>query len=290
MTGCLPKTGPTDRRVACDLGRASGTSSTPASCAQPAHPRRPLPSSTSCAHHTKAPSRRFSWWSRPGRTQCTHSSTPRRNSHCQYPMHSRPLRTPRSNERHPHLVRLRRRPASRRRHASDNNPLSRRRGSPVLGIIPPSNTRCTSWHRPTRRFSRDTSWRIYIAFTLRASGADGDIIQALLRWRSASSLHIYARLNPGVFSLWLLRITNTEKNFVQTMCLSDLSPGGVVATLDPLAQLLPRSTFSEPNTHSALHCETPGPAQHSGQFAHIETQWFRARNLESPSSPPLFFF
>ena len=37
--------------------------------------------------------------------------------------------------------------------------------------------------------------------------------------------------------VWLLRITNIDTTFAQTMGLPDLSPDGVAATLGPLAQL-----------------------------------------------------
>ena len=97
----------------------------------------------------------------------------------------------------------------------------------AMHIIAPARAPLLSWH----------SWRIYVACTLRASGADDGMIQALLRWKSASSLHIYARLNPEVYGSWLSRAANADTTSVQTTSLPVLSPDGVVATLGPLAQL-----------------------------------------------------
>ena len=115
-------------------------------------------------------------------------------------------------------------------------------GLPVLGILP-------AYSLPQTRDAHNCTgprvatlvtlgrWRIYVACTLRASGADNDMIHALLRWKPSSSLHIYARLHPEVYGSWLMRITNIDTTFAQTMGLPDLSPDGVAATLGPLAQL-----------------------------------------------------
>ena len=65
----------------------------------------------------------------------------------------------------------------------------------LLTLLPPAQTASYTWH----------SARIYLACALKAAGASSGQIQALCRWVSEQSLHIYARLNETTYSYWLNR-------------------------------------------------------------------------------------
>ena len=62
-----------------------------------------------------------------------------------------------------------------------------------------------SWH----------SFRIYLACALLAAGADAPTIQALLRWRSAEALKLYARMNAEVYAGWLSSASTADISSVR---------------------------------------------------------------------------
>ena len=80
-------------------------------------------------------------------------------------------------------------------------------------FLPPSGadtqTALYTWH----------SARIYLACALLAAGASSGQIQALCRWVSEQSLHIYARLNETTYSYWLGRAMAAPVNSSRTTSL-----------------------------------------------------------------------
>ena len=58
-----------------------------------------------------------------------------------------------------------------------------------------------SWH----------SARIYLACALLAAGASAGQIQALCRWLSEASLHIYARMNETTYQYWINRAMRADR-------------------------------------------------------------------------------
>ena len=65
----------------------------------------------------------------------------------------------------------------------------------LLSFLPPAQAALYTWH----------SGRIYLACALKAAGASAGQIQALCRWVSEQSLHIYARMSETTYSYWLGR-------------------------------------------------------------------------------------
>ena len=62
-----------------------------------------------------------------------------------------------------------------------------------------------SWH----------SARIYLACALLDAGASSGQIQAMCRWLSEESLHIYARMNETTYSYWLARAMTARVDSVR---------------------------------------------------------------------------
>ena len=80
----------------------------------------------------------------------------------------------------------------------------------LLTFLPPAQAALYSWH----------SARIYLACALKAAGASPGQIQALCRWVSEQSLHIYARLNETTYSYWLNRAMVAPVNSTRTTSLA----------------------------------------------------------------------
>ena len=80
----------------------------------------------------------------------------------------------------------------------------------LLSFLPPARVALYSWH----------SARIYLACALKAAGASPGQIQALCRWVSEQSLHIYARLNETTYSYWLGRAMAAPVNSTRTTSLA----------------------------------------------------------------------
>jgi hypothetical protein len=66
-----------------------------------------------------------------------------------------------------------------------------------------------SWH----------SARIYLACALLAAGASAGQIQALCRWLSEASLHIYARMNETTYQYWINRAMRADVSSTRTTTL-----------------------------------------------------------------------
>ena len=79
----------------------------------------------------------------------------------------------------------------------------------LRSFLPPAKAALYSWH----------SARIYLACALLAAGASPGQIQALCRWVSEQSLHIYARLNETTYSYWLRRAMVAPVNSTRTTSL-----------------------------------------------------------------------
>ena len=60
------------------------------------------------------------------------------------------------------------------------------------------------------------SFRIALACELRARGASDAQIQALCRWQSTESLHIYARMNPEEYIGWILKASEAKATSVMS--------------------------------------------------------------------------
>ena len=71
-----------------------------------------------------------------------------------------------------------------------------------------------SWH----------SARIYLACALLAAGASAGQIQALCRWLSEASLHIYARMNETTYGYWINQAMRADVNSTRTTSLVANSP------------------------------------------------------------------
>ena len=63
----------------------------------------------------------------------------------------------------------------------------------LRSFLPKETAALYSWH----------SGRIYLACALQAAGASGGQIQAMCRWISEKSLHIYARMNETTYAYWI---------------------------------------------------------------------------------------
>ena len=77
-------------------------------------------------------------------------------------------------------------------------------------FMPSERARTFSWH----------SARIYLACALRAAGASSGEIQALCRWVSEQSLHIYARLNETTYSYWINSAMAANVDSIRTTSLA----------------------------------------------------------------------
>jgi hypothetical protein len=86
---------------------------------------------------------------------------------------------------------------------------------------------------PTRakRYSGH-SGRIELACRLLAAGASTEIIQALVRWRSAAAVRIYARMNDSAYMSWLQRAAAADVSSVQAANLPVIDLGGAIVALD----------------------------------------------------------
>ena len=71
-----------------------------------------------------------------------------------------------------------------------------------------------SWH----------SARIYLACSLLDAGASNGQIQAMCRWLSEESLHIYARMNETTYTYWLQRALTANVNSVRATSLAARCP------------------------------------------------------------------
>ena len=63
----------------------------------------------------------------------------------------------------------------------------------LRSFLPTAKAALYTWH----------SGRIYLACALKAAGASAGQIQAMCRWVSEQSLHIYARLNESTYNYWI---------------------------------------------------------------------------------------
>ena len=63
----------------------------------------------------------------------------------------------------------------------------------LRSFLPRDTAALYSWH----------SGRIYLACALQAAGASSGQIQAMCRWVSEKSLHIYARMNETTYAYWV---------------------------------------------------------------------------------------
>ena len=72
--------------------------------------------------------------------------------------------------------------------------------------IPEHRLKCYSWH----------SFRVYLACALLACKACPATIQALLRWRSAEALAIYARIDVKDYRDWLVKASTADILSVRT--------------------------------------------------------------------------
>ena len=85
-----------------------------------------------------------------------------------------------------------------------------------------------SWH----------SARIYLACALLAAGASHGQIQALCRWVSEQSLHIYARLNETTYAYWVDKAMKARVDSSRTtMLMADLPQTEDDACMERLAAL-----------------------------------------------------
>ena len=76
-------------------------------------------------------------------------------------------------------------------------------------LMPAAQAAQYSWH----------SARIYLACALLDAGASSGQIQAMCRWLSEESLHIYARMNETTYSYWLSRAMTARVDSVRTTSL-----------------------------------------------------------------------
>jgi hypothetical protein len=76
-------------------------------------------------------------------------------------------------------------------------------------FMPASRVQHYSWH----------SARIYLACALRDAGASPGEIQALCRWVSEQSLHIYARMNESAYVYWLTKAMRADVSSVRATTL-----------------------------------------------------------------------
>ena len=81
-------------------------------------------------------------------------------------------------------------------------------------FLPASHTLQYSWH----------SARIYLACALLAAGASTGQIQAICRWMTEQSLHIYARMNETSYTYWLTRAMRMPIDSVRATSLAARAP------------------------------------------------------------------
>lgn len=67
------------------------------------------------------------------------------------------------------------------------------------------------------------SFRIWLACALLAVGASESLIQALVRWQTLESLHIYARLNAATYGSWILKASKADISSIQAHNLPPIS-------------------------------------------------------------------
>ena len=82
-----------------------------------------------------------------------------------------------------------------------------------------------SWH----------SFRIGLACSLLAKNAQPELIQAMCRWKSPSSLAIYARLNPETYSAWVLNAQTAVLTSIASRNLPPLDDDVHAAILNEVA-------------------------------------------------------
>ena len=75
------------------------------------------------------------------------------------------------------------------------------------------------------------SFRIGFACALLAAGCDVYTIQALARWRSPESIRIYARMNPAVYSSWIVRSLKQRATSTSTSNLLVMDSHDAIACL-----------------------------------------------------------
>ena len=76
-------------------------------------------------------------------------------------------------------------------------------------LMPAAQAAQYSWH----------SARIYLACALLDAGASSGQIQAMCRWLSEESLHIYTRMNETTYSYWLTRAMTARVDSVRATSL-----------------------------------------------------------------------
>ena len=84
----------------------------------------------------------------------------------------------------------------------------------LLSFMPATRVQHYSWH----------SARIYLACALRDAGASPGEIQALCRWVSEQSLHIYARMNESAYTYWLTKAMRADVSSVRATTLQRVLP------------------------------------------------------------------
>ena len=67
------------------------------------------------------------------------------------------------------------------------------------------------------------SFRIYLACALLAAGAEAQVIQCILRWKTDAALRLYARINAEVYQGWLTQAGGVEVTSVRTTSLPSSS-------------------------------------------------------------------
>ena len=75
------------------------------------------------------------------------------------------------------------------------------------------------------------SCRVWLACALLACEADDPLIQAMARWKTAESVHIYGRLNPQTYAQWLRRAAAANTTSQQVTSLPWLDDDDAHATL-----------------------------------------------------------
>ena len=81
-------------------------------------------------------------------------------------------------------------------------------------FMPAAQASQYSWH----------SARIYLACALLAAGASTGQIQAICRWMTEQSLHIYARMNETAYTYWLSKAMRMPIDSVRATSLAARAP------------------------------------------------------------------
>ena len=84
----------------------------------------------------------------------------------------------------------------------------------LRSFLPEAQAALYSWH----------SGRIYLACALKAAGATGGQIQAMCRWVSEQSLHIYARMNETTYTYWVRKALAARVDSTRTTSLAAQIP------------------------------------------------------------------